>query len=219
VPSAADWRHWCAIIEGGGRRNFTYLPTPTCLHFSANWKKSRYSAVEEVRTWLEVADSSAWWPPALRYSIPPGTTEQQVIADAMRAGGSTWREDVRAASALVIDRLSWDDIRIIRPTLRASNVEIQRLRTRLGTIELEAERARCELESRELESQQLLSRIRTLEDEYARAREALAALDATRAQVQALQSRLALTLTSTSWRITAPMRNLKELWTGIGARR
>ena len=58
VPSAADWRHWIAIIEGGGRQNLAYLATPTCLHFSANWRQSRHSGMEDVRTWLDIADAS-----------------------------------------------------------------------------------------------------------------------------------------------------------------
>jgi glycosyltransferase involved in cell wall biosynthesis len=46
VPQAADWRHWIAIIEGGGHEHIGYLETPTCLHFSANWRRSRHASFE-----------------------------------------------------------------------------------------------------------------------------------------------------------------------------
>jgi glycosyltransferase involved in cell wall biosynthesis len=135
VPSAADWRHWIAIIEGGGRRNLAYLPIPTCLHFSAEWKQSRHSAVAEVLTWLRVADSSSWWPGALRYEISAGAVEQQVIADAMRSGGLDWAHAVRDAVELVIDRLAWDDIRVVRPALLARERQIGMLTARVAELE------------------------------------------------------------------------------------
>ena len=135
VPSAADWRQWIAIIEGGGRRNHAYLATPTCLHFSANWRQSRYAGVEVMRTWLDIADGSAWWPEALRYPIPPGIPEQHVIAAAMRAGGTVWVDELRAAIDLVLNRVAWDDVRSTRPELRACTVEHAQLRGRLDEVD------------------------------------------------------------------------------------
>ena len=70
--------------------------------------------MEDVRTWLDIADGSAWWPEVLRYPIPPGIPEQHVIAAAMRAGGTVWVEELRAAIDLVLDRVAWDDIRTVR---------------------------------------------------------------------------------------------------------
>lgn len=118
-------------------RTVGHLPTPTCLHFSAAWKESRHSAVEEVRTWLDVADSSDWWPSVLRWQIPPGMPEQKVIAEAMRSGGATWLHDVRAAVDAVIDRLAWDDIRVVRPRLRSRDLENQQLKAQVADFETE----------------------------------------------------------------------------------
>jgi glycosyltransferase involved in cell wall biosynthesis len=138
VPSAADWRHWIAMIEGGRRQNLAYLRTPTCLHFSARWKDSRFAGVPEVRTWLEVADDKAWWPAALRYEVPGGCPEQRVLARAMREGGASWLRDVRAAVDLVIERLAWDDVREVRPRLN----EVCAARTEAA---LDLQKARGEL--------------------------------------------------------------------------
>ena len=123
VPSAADWRHWIGIIEGGGRQNLDYLATPTCLHFSADWRRSRHAGRDEVRVWLEIADGSAWWPGVLRYRIPAGLPEQHVLAAAMRTGGAVWLDAVRSAVDLVLDRVAWDDIRTVRPQLDARALE------------------------------------------------------------------------------------------------
>ena len=294
VPSAADWRHWIGIIEGGQRRNLAYLPTPTCLHFSADWKTSRHSAVEEVRTWLEVADSGGWWPSVLRWQIPPGMPEQKAIALAMRLGGATWLHDVRAAVDAVIDRLAWDDIRVVRPRLHSRTLENQQLRAQAADLETElaalrdnlaayrtlAETNAATLEVAEGELQafhQLKAQFADLETELSALRDnltahnALATSNATQLEVaqtelgslrdnlaahkalaesnatqleaaqtelaalrdnlaahkalaesnatqlevaerelQAVQHRLTLTLASTSWRLTAPMRTLKE---------
>jgi hypothetical protein len=241
APSAADWRHWIGIIEGGQRRNLAYLPMPTCLHFSANWKKSRHSAVEEVRTWLEVSDSHSWWPPALRWPIPPGMTEQRVIAEAMRAGGTTWIHDVRAAVDVVLDRLAWDDIRAVRPQLQRREVENQHLRGQVSGLDTEIAALRDLLAAHTTQAEsykavaetnavELKARIAGLKTELAALHTNLAAYetlvetckalaesnaihaDVAERELQALRRRLALTLASTSWRITAPMRMLKELF-------
>ncbi len=284
VPSAADWRHWIAIIEGGRRENIAYLATPTCLHFSADWKRSRHSASADVRAWLDIADGCAWWPDVLRYAVPPGVPEQRVIARAMQAGGSAWVADVRAAVGVVLSRVAWDDLRTVRPLLRSRELELERLRTQVGGLEQSltdasqtidhlsdqaaARDAECQaLQQSVTDSRQTINNLsaragtldaecqtlqqalndalqtvthlsahaRTLDDEHQVLLQSLAAaeanaaeyqaaheatrlesariqteLEAARAQLRAAHERLTLTLASTSWRITAPMRALKQ---------
>ena len=118
VASAADWVHWTKIVDGGGRA-LTYVEQPTCLHFSANWRASRHADRPEVRTVLQVADAGAWWPSALRYHVPADTPEQQVIAEAMTAGGAAWAQTVRQTVRTTMDRLAWDDMCDVRPRLAA----------------------------------------------------------------------------------------------------
>ena len=43
------------ITRGGSA---AYLGQPTNLHFSANWKQSRFSGISEVKVLLEIADSA-----------------------------------------------------------------------------------------------------------------------------------------------------------------
>jgi hypothetical protein len=225
VSSAADWRHWITIITGTGRQAIGYVPVPTCVHFSANWKASRHSAVEEVRTWLEIADAAPWWPPALRCAVPPGTTEQQAVYSAMQQGQQRWLDDVRRDVEVVLDRVAWDGIRRMRPTLRAHDSvvrelharehELAGLRARVATLESECDHERRHRliaegeaarlpdvdESRRAEVVAACAKLRSVEDE----------LSQTRAELRAYQERLGLTLASTSWRITAPIRSIKQL--------
>jgi hypothetical protein len=229
VPSAADWRHWVTIIEGGERQNHAYLTMPTCLHFSATWRQSRHAGVEYVRTWLEIADSSAWWPAALRYRIPPGEPEQQAIATAMRAGGTAWVDALRAAIDVVLDRVAWDDIRFTRPELRTRAFDQAQLRAQiedaartLADARSTIERLTAQVAALELDRRAQARALATAEAGLAHAgaeHEATkldsartrAELQAAHAQLRAYQERLARTLASTSWRITAPIRALKEV--------
>ena len=140
VPSAADWVHWKQIIEGGRRANFTYCPEPTCLHFSANWRKSRHAGVRDIAIALEIADAAAWWPAALRYDVPPGVPEQHVVAAAMSSGGMAWVRQVRDAVRTALDRLAWDDLRAIRPRLQSLETELRSERARVQALEDESAR-------------------------------------------------------------------------------
>lgn len=122
VPSAADWVHWTKIVKGGGGV-LSYVEQPTCLHFSANWRASRHADRPEVRTALQLADTCAWWPQALRYHVPPHVPEQQRLAEAMTAGGAAWAQSVRQAVRATMDRLAWDDMCEVRPRLAAEEAE------------------------------------------------------------------------------------------------
>jgi glycosyltransferase involved in cell wall biosynthesis len=160
VPSAADWVLWRRIITNGG--SAAYLRQPTNLHFSANWKQSRFSNASEVKVLLEIADSASWWPSILR-NKPAAEPEQAAIWQAVKVGGDPWVRNMREAAETVIDRIAWMAVRDFHP----------RIETAL------AAQARSQLV----------------------AEAALAAANTHRAEVEALRS-------STSWRITAPLRNI-----------
>ena len=109
VSVAADWQFWIRIINDASKIH--YLPTPTTLHFSATWRKSRHSSASEVETMLATADAAPWWPSSLSHNVGADQTEQGVIFAAMSATGGDWSTLARQDIERVIDRLAWDAIR------------------------------------------------------------------------------------------------------------
>ena len=167
VPSAADWVLWRRMITRGG--SAAYLRQPTNLHFSANWKQSRFSGISEVKVLLEIADNASWWPSILR-NTPAAEPEQATIWRAIKIGGDPWVKNLREATEAVIDRIAWMAVRDLHP----------RIETAL------AAQARSEAVAETALAAQARS-------------EAVA--ETLRAEVEALRA-------STSWRITAPLRNI-----------
>ena len=247
VPSAADWVHWRKIVEGSGRA-LSYVEQPTCLHFSANWRASRHADRPEVLTALQLADACAWWPPVLRFEVPQRIPEQQVVAEAMIAGGAAWAQSVRAAVRTTMDRLAWDDMREIRPRLAAEvalrlsesaraqkgeadvslmHQELERTRKAAENLRVQSEWQRAEVEA---DRDQARAQLAGVEDARAtlladvalrdaalqQARRALEqsneSLRETRSRLQAAEVHLDAVRTSTSWRVTHPLRLLKDAW-------
>jgi hypothetical protein len=127
-PSIGDWRLWKKIIAGIGVSKIAYLPIPTTLHFSANWKNSRSSEMPQIDTWLRIIDDGEWWPPILRHSVPAGVTEQQILFEALQ-GGDQFVRALREATANAMDRQGWDNIQRALPRiqeLEAPNHERER---------------------------------------------------------------------------------------------
>jgi glycosyltransferase involved in cell wall biosynthesis len=104
VEAAADWRLWQRIIEAHGPATVAYVRVPTCLHFSAKWKNSRYSRFHLLKEWLAIADASPWWPAPLRVAIPDGLPEQAVFSRLMRDGSQAWCASARRAVGDLISK-------------------------------------------------------------------------------------------------------------------
>jgi glycosyltransferase involved in cell wall biosynthesis len=108
VPSGADWRFWQRIIAGGSCKNFAYCPTPTTLHFKANWKSRIDQSIVSVASNLAIANCSDWWPETLKVSVDPRAPEQATFSRLLSDPSARWIEDARVAVITVIDRLASD---------------------------------------------------------------------------------------------------------------
>ena len=191
VREAADWHLWKRMLRDEGDRTPVYISEPTTLHFSADWRKSRNAGRLDVQTLLQIAETASWWPQTLKYEVRQRAAEQQVIFEAMLGGGVAWCAGLRAAIALVVDRLAWDHVRRVRPMLRAREEEVAALRA--DRERLVADRDRL-IAAHEAERGRLMWAIQA-------ARDSLAADD------RILQTMLR----SRSWRLTAPMRAARRL--------
>lgn len=117
APNSGDWILWKRIIDGAGGK-IAYVPTPTMLHFKANWKSRRDSHMDQLNTLLAVADEAEWWPEILRLNIQDGRTEQAVAAAQMQANAPLYEQQIRTACAQVLERLNTETIRYLLPMLR-----------------------------------------------------------------------------------------------------
>ncbi len=100
-----DHRLWFSFIRGLGPNGFAFVPTPTSLHFVADWRKERQ------RWWLPTRASlfgrlgvyDDLLPPVLNVDVPPGVTEQQAVWTAMNVDPATWSAEMRRAVVAVLD--------------------------------------------------------------------------------------------------------------------
>ena len=104
LPSGGDLDMWSRIIEGGGRKNFAYVPEPTCLHFRANWRKEADVGQPQLRVWSALHSLENFVPAELKMNILPGVTEQETFWLAIEQDPLGWPTKLRAATHSVLDR-------------------------------------------------------------------------------------------------------------------
>jgi glycosyltransferase involved in cell wall biosynthesis len=99
MSRGADWELWMRIFEGGQRRNLAFLPTPTCLHFVAGWRRERHT-----RRWATRMKSRAGAQPELTVATPAGMTQQQAVLRVLMDGGAESIVAMRRAAQIELDR-------------------------------------------------------------------------------------------------------------------
>ncbi|NRP21082.1 Spore coat polysaccharide biosynthesis protein SpsA [Ensifer adhaerens] len=124
VPTAADWRLWHRIIRENPQSAVIHCRQPTLLHFSAKWKNSRNSGMDQLSAFLDMADNSNWWPSELRVQTAEGQVEQQAYAALLRADPQRWIAGIRRAAHDLTVRVAWTDLQFLRPQLKASKDQI-----------------------------------------------------------------------------------------------
>lgn len=102
---AGDWHIWKRLLRAHHAASFVIDAAYTVLHFSARRRNSRTSAMPEMVIMLDLADRYDFWPAALRPTIAPGQTGQEVYAAMLDAPGGA--ETLRRAAAMVTDRIAW----------------------------------------------------------------------------------------------------------------
>jgi len=105
IPSGGDWRYWIRIVERGGRANLACCPTPSALHFNADWRVRPESQIAQVTAARKIAAYSNWWPATLKVPILPGRPEQDAFYELIRQEG--YVERLRRDVARAVDRLAW----------------------------------------------------------------------------------------------------------------
>jgi hypothetical protein len=122
VPFAADCVLWRRMLGSSGGVA-AYHRQPTSLHFSADWKQSRFAGSSEAGNLLSIADSAAWWPAILRHP-PAAEPEQATIWRAMRSAKAPWVASLRRATDTVINRVCWMAVREFLPAMERTAAEL-----------------------------------------------------------------------------------------------
>ncbi len=110
LTGCGDWDMWARIIEGGGRKNFIYIPEPTTLHFIACWKEGNIKGLREADDWIGLYESIDDVPGELRLKIPENMSEQMVVWGQLSKDPVKWASGIRKAV------VSAFDLRIVHDT-------------------------------------------------------------------------------------------------------
>jgi hypothetical protein len=164
APGGGDWRLHVAMLGRRGAEAIAYEPEPTSLHFSANWKRARDGGFNEVAELIAIAESSAWWPAALRAHVPEGEPEQAAVWREICRDPIAWTAASRAAVRAVCDRIAWDTIRTRLQADRARDRRIAQLEAEAlaaGAHAADAERCLRAIVNERDTTQRALDELRT----------------------------------------------------------
>lgn len=140
IASCGDWDQWARIIREGGRKNFAYLSTPTCLHFRANWRTQANAGPLELKTWQYRSENQNPRGPAPAFKIPVERfpTEQTAFTSLLEAGAAAFSREIRSECQRLLDRVSMDgDLQTVPliDRLQEQEKEIQKLGSGRGVFE------------------------------------------------------------------------------------
>ncbi len=144
LRGSGDLDMWARIVEGGGRKNFAYLPEPTCLHFRADWRTEADVGQPALNVWKALHAVDGFMPSGLKVDVPPGKTEQEAFWLALEESPRLWVADLRAAVESVIEKrvsLSDDMILTLLGTGEAEQPGADRLFDSYAQLDRAARRA------------------------------------------------------------------------------
>ena len=96
-----DWHIMRRLLEAYGLPAMRRVAEPTFLHFVAGRKTARHSEFGALAGWLAVADSSPWWPAALRLGPADGVSLQAACWQRLVSDPGTAAQWRRAATDAV----------------------------------------------------------------------------------------------------------------------
>ena len=102
LPEAADWDLVKRILRSGGEKNFAFEPSPTTLHFLANWRSPKTALTWPHEISASFARHNKLYPKELYINIPKGQTEQSIFWEKISTNPH-WVDEVRKHTLAVHD--------------------------------------------------------------------------------------------------------------------
>ncbi|MEM7143550.1 MAG: glycosyltransferase family A protein [Verrucomicrobiota bacterium] len=151
LTQQGDWDLWIRILNespGTPETALAYLPVPTCLHFTADWRTLENAGPPENADWLKLHEQKSLLPPELHLPVPENELEQESFWDAITQDDpAAWTANLRLAVAKAIDvyaTFGGQDQRPLYERLEKAEHRADRLR---GELDRKKERI-AKLESR-----------------------------------------------------------------------
>ena len=111
ISGGGDWDLWKRIIKGGHEDNFSYLASPTCLHFKADWHGQDYDHAFGFPAWKQ-AFASGQMPSTLQVEMNEEDIEQEVVWNIISSNHAKWNAEVRSAVRQITDTLAFQAIQV-----------------------------------------------------------------------------------------------------------
>lgn len=102
---SGDWELWTRIVRGSDGQRVAYLPTPTCIHFQADWRTKQNFGAGRLNAWYTVQDDPEFLLEALKVDIPERTLEQAVVLERFKTQPG-WIDELRTSVETVVERLA-----------------------------------------------------------------------------------------------------------------
>ncbi|MCB0346339.1 MAG: glycosyltransferase [Bdellovibrionales bacterium] len=105
IEKAGDWDLWKRVIQAKPGKSFAFEPTPTGLHFKANWKTS--SKIVPSRLWeiLKFLRDSQVIPPELCIDSSAGPSQQHVFWDELKVNPENLTRRIRSGAVQLLDNI------------------------------------------------------------------------------------------------------------------
>ena len=107
--SGGDLVLWRRMVGPSAGANLGYVPTPTCLHFRADWRTGAEWGPRELMKWRAAADAG-WWPTPLRAGSGVNGLPQEIAWASIMSAPVGYTEELRQAVTDVIDGLAWGSV-------------------------------------------------------------------------------------------------------------
>jgi hypothetical protein len=211
VASGADWEQWKAIVGPSAGANIAYVREATTLHFRADWRDPALWGPVPLHRWLGVAAEPRQWPETLNAALIAGETPQASLLRAVQGDPEGRTNAIRWGVSEALDLLAWTqaaELDRLDGALAVARNEAEAWQREAGSAD---DRAEASVRGADEARRWAEDAVRLSEESARSAEESARRAEASLAEARDARAELAALLGSTSWRLTAPLREARAL--------